>query len=470
MGQKMSISTALQTAFSGMRAQSYAIGNISGNIANSQTPGYKHVDTSFADLIAAQSSKQAVAGSVVAEARFTTSLQGTLRATGIATNIAINGQGFFTIQQKTGEAKFSGVSLYTRRGDFTLNKDGYLVNGADGYLFGSNLDPATGSVTSSGPIKIANSSLPARQTTRIDYGANLPKFPATAASAGGDSTPYALASAVVTDPSLTTPDTGKKVTAAQAPAFLDKSVMGPSLMVYGAGGGPVSFSTRWAKVQDAAPTATPPKNATWNLFYASSSTAAKASDWINVGSAFSFESSGKFVPPASATVAGDGSVSLKIPQVVVDGANLGDITMNLAAGGLTQYATSSTAVTTNTLTQDGSAAGTLKSLSVTAEGTIVGSFSNDMTAPLAIAGIANFANPNGLRAASGGSYEQTRESGPPIAGLNAATIVGGNVEASTSDLAGEFSKLIATQQAYSANVKVMTSAQQMMSDLLNAIR
>jgi flagellar hook protein FlgE len=312
--------------------------------------------------------------------------------------------------------------------------------------------------------------LPGRQTTRIDYGANLPKLPATTASAGGDSTPYALASAVVTDPSLTTPDTSKKVTAAQAPAFLDKSVMGPSLMVYGAGGGPVSFSTRWAKVQDAAPTATPPKNAIWNLFYASSSTAAKASDWINVGSTFSFESSGKFVPPASATVAGDGGVSLKIPQAVVDGANLGDITMNLAAGGLTQYATSSTTVTTNTLTQDGSAAGTLKTLSVTAEGTIVGSFSNDMTAPLAIAGIANFANPNGLRAASGGSYEQTRESGPPIAGLNAATIVGGNVEASNSDLAGEFSKLIATQQAYSANVKVMTSAQQMMSDLLNAIR
>ncbi|MFN5523772.1 flagellar basal body rod C-terminal domain-containing protein, partial [Bradyrhizobium sp.] len=75
-----------------------------------------------------------------------------------------------------------------------------------------------------------------------------------------------------------------------------------------------------------------------------------------------------------------------------------------------------------------------------------------------------------LRPASGGSYEQTRDSGPPIAGLNGATIVGGNVEASNSDVAGEFSKLIATQQAYSANVKVMTTSQQMMSDLLNAIR
>lgn len=466
----MSISTALQTAFSGMKAQSFAIANISGNIANSQTPGYKYIDTSFADLVTAQTPKQTMAGSVVAEARFTTALQGPLRATGIATNMAINGPAFFTVQQKTGDAKFSGSSLYTRRGDFTLNKDGYLVNGADGYLFGSNLDPATGSVTSSGPIKVANASLPGRQSTRIDYAANLPKAPATTASAGGDLTPYAVASAIVTDPSLTAPDTSKKVPAAQAPAFLDKSVTGPSLMLYAPGGGPVSFSSRWAKVQDAAPTAVPPKNAIWNLFYSSSSIAAKPSDWINVGSAFSFDSSGKLVPPASAAVSGDGSTSLKIPQVVVDGVNVGDITLNLGLGGLTQYATSSTAVTTNTLTQDGSAAGTLKSLSVTAEGTIVGTFSNDITASLAVAGIATFANPNGLRATSSGSYEQTRDSGPPIAGLNTSTIVGGNVEASNSDVAGEFSKLIATQQAYSANVKVMTTAKEMMSDLLNAIR
>lgn len=466
----MSISTAMQTAFSGMKAQSYAIANISGNIANSQTPGYKYIDTSFSDLVTGQTPKQTMAGSVVAEARFTTALQGAPRATGVATNMAINGPAFFTVQQKTGDAKFSGNPLYTRRGDFTLNKDGYLVNGADGYLFGTNLDPSTGSVTSSGPIKIANVSLPGRQSTRIDYAANLPKAPATTASAAGDSTSYAVASAVVADPTLTAPDTSKKVPAAQASAFLDKSVTGPSLMLYAPGGGPVSFSTRWAKVQDAAPTAVPPKNAIWNLFYSSSSTAAKPSDWINVGSAFSFDSSGKLIAPASATVAGDGSTSLKIPQVAVDGVSVGDITLNLGSGGLTQYATSSTAVTTNTLTQDGSAAGTLKSISVTAEGTIVGTFSNDMTASLAVVGTATFANPNALKATSSGSYEQTRESGPPIAGQNTSTIIGGNVEGSNSDISSEFSKLIATQQAYSANVKAMTTAREMMSDLLNAIR
>ncbi|NEL52339.1 flagellar hook-basal body complex protein, partial [Escherichia coli] len=87
----MSISTALLTAFSGMKAQSYAMANISGNSANTQTPGYKCVDTSFSDLISSQTRKQAVAGSVVAEARFTNSVQGALRATGTSTNMAING-------------------------------------------------------------------------------------------------------------------------------------------------------------------------------------------------------------------------------------------------------------------------------------------------------------------------------------------------------------------------------------------
>ncbi len=466
----MSISTALLTAFSGMKAQTYAMANISGNIANSQTPGYKYVDTSFSDLVSAQTAKQAMAGSVISEARFTTTLQGALRATGVSTNMAINGQAFFTVQQKTGEGKFSGVSLYTRRGDFALNKDGYLVNGADLSLFGTNLDPATGSVISTGPIKVVNSTMPGRETARIDYGANLPKLPATPAAAAGDSAPYAVQSAVVTDATLAAPDTSKRVPAAQAQTFLDRSVPGPSLTIYAPGGGPVSLSTRWAKVQDAAPSATPPKSAIWNLFYASSSTGSRTGDWINVGSAFSFDSSGKFLPPAHAAVGASGSASLKIPQITVDGVNAGDLTFNIAAGGLTQLATSSGSVTTNTLAQDGYPAGTLKSLSVTAEGTIVGTFTNDMTAALAVAGVANFANPNALKPSSGGSYEQTRDSGPPISGLNGATVVGGNVEASNSDTAGEFSKLIATQQAYSANVKVMTASQQMMSDLLNAIR
>ncbi|WP_336486511.1 flagellar hook protein FlgE [Methylobacterium nigriterrae] len=476
----MDIFTALQTAVTGLKAQSYAIGNISGNIANSQTTGYKRVDTSFVDLIAEQTPKHEVAGTVMSQAQLTNSVQGNIAATSIPTNMAINGQGFFTVQQKTGDANgqptFSGNNLYTRRGDFALDKDGYLANGAGAYLLGDNLDPISGQVTSSGPIKINNTTLPAKQTNAITYGANLPKVPITTASKAGDSTPYtAVAGAIITDPAAAAPATPLKVAkTTEAPAFLDKSIAGPALTVYTASGAPVSLSTRWAKVQDADATTTPATNAVWNLFYASSSSsAATASDWINVGAAFSFDASGKFVPPTDASVAttnADASVTIKIPDVTVDGADVGDLNLNLGANALTQYASSAGSVTTNTLTQDGYAAGTLNSVSVTPEGKIVGSFSNGSTIPVATVGIVHFMNPDGLKPDSGGNYEQTLDSGVPIAGLGGATIVGGNVEQSNTDIAGEFSKMIVTQQAYSANTRVMSTAQQMMSDLLNVIR
>jgi flagellar hook protein FlgE len=85
-------------------------------------------------------------------------------------------------------------------------------------------------------------------------------------------------------------------------------------------------------------------------------------------------------------------------------------------------------------------------------------------------GIAQFANPDGLRADTNGNYLQTADSGPPLAGLNGSTITGAAIEQSNTDIATEFSKMIVTQQAYSANTRVMSTAQTMMSDLLNVIR
>jgi flagellar hook protein FlgE len=89
---------------------------------------------------------------------------------------------------------------------------------------------------------------------------------------------------------------------------------------------------------------------------------------------------------------------------------------------------------------------------------------------LATVGIAQFANPDGLKADSNGNYLQTAESGPALVGLNGSTISGASVEQSNTDIATEFSKMIVTQQAYSANTRVMSTAQTMMSDLLNVIR
>ncbi|MDP4004300.1 flagellar hook protein FlgE [Methylobacterium sp. NEAU K] len=459
----MDLFTALQTSVSGLQAQSYAISNISGNIANSQTTGFKRIDTSFVDMMSETTPKREVSGSVLAQSQLTNTIGGNVVSSSVPTNMAINGNGFFTVVQKTGDsngaATFSGTNVYTRRGDFSQDKDGYLVNGAGGYLTGTNLDPVTGQATSTGLIKLGNSSLPAQATTAITYAANLPATPATTASATSGSDLYnQLPAAVV----LTgTGQTGVSVPSTDAGTFVNNSIAGPSLTTYTSTGAPVTLSTRWAKVQDAS--TTPAQPAVWNLYYASDpSASANATSWQNVGTAFTFDSTGKLTSPATSPVS--------LGAVTVGDYTYSNLTMNVGAAGLTQYADTSGAVTTNTLSQNGNSAGTLTSVAVGDDGKINGTFSNGSVLALASVGIAQFANPDGLKADSNGNYLQTADSGPALVGLNGSTITGASNEQSNTDIATEFSKMIVTQQAYSANTRVMSTAQTMMSDLLNVIR
>ncbi|KAI9871126.1 MAG: hypothetical protein M1823_008538, partial [Watsoniomyces obsoletus] len=84
--------------------------------------------------------------------------------------------------------------------------------------------------------------------------------------------------------------------------------------------------------------------------------------------------------------------------------------------------------------------------------------------------IAQFNADNALRRTEGGAYEQTLESGLPVLGLNGASVLGGNIEGSNTDIAEEFAKMIVTQQAYSANTRVISTSQQMLSDIINVVR
>jgi flagellar hook protein FlgE len=181
----MGIYGALSTAVTGLRAQSIALENISGNIANSQTTGFKRIDTDFVDLIPDAAQKRQTAGSVLAQSRSTNNVQGDTKGTSTETNMAINGNGFFVVEpaigQSDGASIFSGANFYTRRGDFELDKSGYLVNGAGYYLKGLPIDASTQNISGSVPqvLQISNSFLPAHQTTRVNYEINLPQLPKT---------------------------------------------------------------------------------------------------------------------------------------------------------------------------------------------------------------------------------------------------------------------------------------------------
>ncbi|KQX39863.1 hypothetical protein ASD04_04215 [Devosia sp. Root436] len=179
----MGIYGALSSAVTGLRAQAHALENISGNIANSQTTGYKRIETDFIDLIPDAPISRQVPGAVLAQSRGTNNVQGDIKTVSDETFIALNSNGFFVVEPKIGQsdgnAVFAGTNFYTRRGDFEIDKDGLLVNGAGYYLKGLPIDTLTGNISGSVPevIKLSNNFLPAQATTRVNYQANLPQLP-----------------------------------------------------------------------------------------------------------------------------------------------------------------------------------------------------------------------------------------------------------------------------------------------------
>jgi flagellar hook protein FlgE len=619
----MGIFDALNTSVGGLQAQSFALQNISGNIANASTTGYKGIETAFVDLIpnATTPNKQA-AGGVTAFSQQTITTQGTVSTTTIGTNMAINGDGFFSVQKPTSITDnvpvFDGVTDYTRRGDFQVNANGNLVNGAGYYLMGVDVDPKTGNPTGNVPhvLQFKNNFIPAQATTSITYAANLPtqpKTPSSTASAAGTinaagginaadftagSNPLAVgtnspntnaiatgtqvlndntSSAVpitgatklvgtagvssddlgtaigngatltidgttltfsstasgisgtipnitvgiqagspvtvqdilsvidsvthTTVPStvsngklqISTGTSGNLVIAGSGGAgsaltalglsagttnmgggiagngvviandlqtFTNESISGGAVTAYNAAGTPVNLQLRWAKV-DSASLGNGHQDS-WELFYQNSTTATGTTPaWTNTGTVFTFDASGALASPAG--------TSLTVPNVSVDGQALGNLSVNIASGALTQFASSSGAATINGITQNGFAAGQLQSVAVNNSGIVVGTFSNGQNIDLALVTLSHFNGTNYLKALDGGAYQATDLSGPPIIGAS-GTISGSSLEGSNTDIADEFTKLIITQQAYSANTKVITTANSMVQDLLNVLR
>jgi flagellar hook protein FlgE len=582
----MGIFGALNTAVTGLRAQSYALENISGNIANSQTTGFKRIDTSFLDLIPDATLNQQLAGSVLAQSRATNSVQGDLLNASISTFMAINGDGFFVVQQPTNFSNnlpvFSGSNLYTRRGDFSLNKDGYLVNGAGYYLMGIPIDPATGNPVGSVPqsLQFNNDALPAQVTTQIQYRVNLPRVPVTPSydSATPGSELLQLAD-YATNPLVAGGNGG--VTANDASTFLSQSIGGGEITAYDSSGSPVNIQMRWAKtgsatldsagaftatnafaattLTDAADTiafsisvdggaATPVTinqaavqavgngdttidsvaefnsilaNAgvsgvaaslvggrltltsnttgatssvaisgytltdadadttdstgiglgtsvagvngadTWELFYLENASATGTQiEWRNAGQTYSFDAN-MMMSPAVA--------NLTLSGVTINGTAIGDIQLIHGSTGITQFADTNGTVQYNLLQQNGYPAGELMSIAVNDKGRITGTYSNGQTIDLAEVTLAEFNGTDQLKRLDGGAFAETAESGPPLYGAS-GTILSSALESANVDIADEFTKLIVTQQAYSANTRVVTTSNQMVQDLLNMLR
>jgi flagellar hook protein FlgE len=250
----MGLFGAMTTAVGGLRAQAFALENVSGNIANSQTTGFKRVDTSFADLVPDSTPQLQLAGGVLARSRGTNNVQGDIQNASVNTFMAINGPGYFIVQKPSafpdGTPVFTGVDLFSRRGDFQLDKDGYLVNGTGYYLKVLRVDGTTGNVTGSVPevLQFSNDFLPAQPTTLIEYRANLATFPRTGQSNVDVPGSERLNTAAFSvDPT----NAGSGVVVGNdLPTFIAQSIAGGAVTMYDSVGSSVNIQLRWAKLAD----------------------------------------------------------------------------------------------------------------------------------------------------------------------------------------------------------------------------
>jgi flagellar hook protein FlgE len=455
----MSIFTAMVNSVTGMKAQSFAIENISDNIANSQTTGYKRVDTSFQDMVLTSPIRIQRGGSVAAFSRGTLTLPGSVSNTGIGTNFSLNGDGFVAVRSAVGfyngQPVFDGTTQFTRRGDFALDRNGNLVNGAGKYLMGYPIDPATGITGTGAPdvMTVNIHQLPARASTRVTYEATLPVTPMT--DSYSSSTPGSeiwTAGQVPAGGPFTGPPL---VTATSTPSskdFAANSISGQSVRLYDGVGTPKDVQIRWAKLDSAN------GFTTWTMYVDSKPGASAATaEWTRI-----------------ATVQFDPTGKLKLPTAPVtmnlSSRGLGNLSLDLTGGLLSQYALDSGAARVGNIEQDGYASGDLRRVEMSEDGRVMAQFSNGRSLAVGKIATAQFNAENMLKRVSGSAFEATSESGSPLYGGTGIDFLSGALEGSNTDVAEEFSKLIVSQQAYSANTRVITTAQQLLQDTINIIR
>lgn len=421
----MSLTGALSSAISALSAQSQSLSMISDNIANSDTTGYKTTSAMFDALVTASSNTTSYAsGGVTVAGRANITQQGLLAATSNATDVAIQGSGFFVVTSATS----GGVTSYTRNGAFTINNAGYLENN-ESYLEGWRTD-ADGNVVGSesasnlSAINTQIASTSGSATTKTTIAANLPSDAAT----------------------------GDTYTS--------------SMTVYDSLGAANTMQITWTK------TGTNAWSATFaNPTSSSDTTTATGTASGTIDITFNSDGSLASTSPDPATVSITGWT---------DGAADSTITMDLgtvgATDGLTQYASGETtpAVNVTSIDSDGLSYGKLSSVSIGKNGVVDATYSNGKTIAIYKIAVATFADPNGLSAASDGLYSATVTSGNAslqASGENGAgTIYGSELESSTTDTSSQFSSMISAQQAYSAASQVISTVNKMYDTLISAMR
>ena len=461
----MSINSALLAGVSGLVANSSALAAISDNIANVNTVAYKRNQVNFANVVTAQAVKgKYSAGGVQGVTRQFVSQQGLIQSSGSATDLAISGDGFFIATQKGAGLTPADARVFTRQGSFSVDADGYLVNDSKLYLQGwpvqadgtFNVNPSD--LNNLEAINVKNLGAAVTATNNVGISANLDKSAVVSAGeAGYDGATVDSMADYADDPT-----TGTR------PDFTIE------LNVVDSTGGPRKLSMAFLK-----------SSANPNEWHAEIY-AIPAGDVDNGGGrpgqlaqgVVTFNQDGT-IDLANTDLFGALGATPQIPLDASGGAapkwddalGLAAQTIDLDLTKITQYASTSTV---NAISNDGAGVGNIVAIEVSEEGIVSAIYDNSQIRQIAKVGIATFPNADSLAQVSGNAYRRTDDAGEMTikeAGVGGAGLISpSSLEASTVDLSSEFTGLIQTQKAYSASSKIITTADQMLEELINIKR
>jgi flagellar hook protein FlgE len=430
----MSIFGSMKTAVSGMSAQANRLSTVADNIANVNTTGYKSVSTSFSSMVLPSSSGNYNSGGVETSVRQAISAQGDISYTTSAYDMAISGDGFFIVESA------DGTPVLTRAGDFSVDSDGNLVNGAGFTLMGYSYDSGVPAVVVNGfdglvPVNVAQSGLSAIASSSAYFSGNL------------DSS-----AEVVTDDTTLPSSNGTDVTD-------DTKKM--SLVAYDSLGGTVQYDYYYTKTGDITDANGAVTGSTWEVAVYRNADAAE-------GSTTSFPYSSDAVSVASLSFDENGQLTSATDTDIVDPVTSKTITMDYSD--FTQLASDFSA----TGTADGQAASSVSSVSIGTDGVVSVAYANGTSKALYQIPLATVASPDNLTLLSGNVYSANGQSGVTVTGFpqsnGLGSIESGALESSNVDLAGELTEMIEAQRSYTANSKVFQTGSDIMDVLVNLQR
>ena len=423
---------SFQQRLSRLNAASKNLDVIGHNIANSNTVGFKASRAEFAEVVAsaigsAGGSNAGIGVEVAAVAQQFT--QGNLTITGNSLDVAINGNGFFTLTLP------DGTAAYTRSGNFKLDKEGNMITNDNAKVMGFPVDPVTGLRTGTDPIPMVFPTaepIPAKQTTKITAAFNLD---ARATDAAGDPT--------ATPPIPATP----------------RATYGTSINVFDSQGVAKPVSLYFQK------TAT---DNTWDVYDALDDPTAVPPVVATPIGQITFDNNGAITGPVATPPATGFSLPLTVNPTPPNPNNLPAYTVEVSLDKVTQFGTK---FAVSNLSQDGYTSGELTGINIENNGMIMTRYSNGVTRAEGQLALSSFRNTQGLASVGSNNWVATFESGQPVAGTatdgNFGSLRSGALEDSNVDLTAELVNMMTAQRAYQANAQTIKTQDQVMSTLVN---